>query len=203
MDFSLFKEVFESSKMDFILSHAMYCRDVLKLKKGQRAVISNGRVRILSWDKLGFQLDQCPALAALSSEGRRPSNRATLSKGGAADECWWLFWLWFWRCAHVDMCPVFAFVLPWGKAVRRSGSPNTSPWDLDTGSTEPVARACSSAACVHAAGLGLHSLRLAALRWERRQWWTNLTLHLCFGFIIYIWWELMKTIFFYFRVCLL
>ncbi|KAF6116852.1 UDP-glucose glycoprotein glucosyltransferase 1 [Phyllostomus discolor] len=44
MDFSLFKEVFESSKMDFILSHAMYCRDVLKLKKGQRAVISNGRI---------------------------------------------------------------------------------------------------------------------------------------------------------------
>uniref|UniRef100_K9J3X2 UDP-glucose ceramide glucosyltransferase-like 1 n=1 Tax=Desmodus rotundus TaxID=9430 RepID=K9J3X2_DESRO len=44
MDFSLFKEVFEPSKMDFILSHAMYCRDVLKLKKGQRAVISNGRI---------------------------------------------------------------------------------------------------------------------------------------------------------------
>ncbi|XP_062039182.1 UDP-glucose:glycoprotein glucosyltransferase 1 isoform X1 [Lepus europaeus] len=44
MDFSLFKEVFESSKLDFILSHAMYCRDVLKLKKGQRAVISNGRI---------------------------------------------------------------------------------------------------------------------------------------------------------------
>ncbi|KAK2109211.1 UDP-glucose:glycoprotein glucosyltransferase 1 [Saguinus oedipus] len=36
--------VFESSKMDFILSHAVYCRDVLKLKKGQRAVISNGRI---------------------------------------------------------------------------------------------------------------------------------------------------------------
>uniref|UniRef100_A0A8C5VAZ0 UDP-glucose glycoprotein glucosyltransferase 1 n=1 Tax=Microcebus murinus TaxID=30608 RepID=A0A8C5VAZ0_MICMU len=44
MDFSLFKEVFESSKMDFILSHAIYCKEVLKLKKGQRAVISNGRV---------------------------------------------------------------------------------------------------------------------------------------------------------------
>ncbi|XP_023565444.1 UDP-glucose:glycoprotein glucosyltransferase 1 isoform X2 [Octodon degus] len=44
MDFSLFKEVFESSQMDFILSHAVYCRDVLKLKKGQRAVISNGRI---------------------------------------------------------------------------------------------------------------------------------------------------------------
>lgn len=45
MDVSLFKEAFESSKMDFILSHALYCRDVLKLKKGQRVVISNGRVR--------------------------------------------------------------------------------------------------------------------------------------------------------------
>ncbi|XP_037379048.1 UDP-glucose:glycoprotein glucosyltransferase 1 isoform X1 [Talpa occidentalis] len=44
MDFSLFKEVFESSEMDFILSHAMYCRDVLKMKKGQRAVVSNGRI---------------------------------------------------------------------------------------------------------------------------------------------------------------
>lgn len=44
MDVSLFKEVFESSRMDFILSHALYCRDVLKLKKGQRVVISNGRI---------------------------------------------------------------------------------------------------------------------------------------------------------------
>uniref|UniRef100_A0A8C2YDW3 UDP-glucose ceramide glucosyltransferase-like 1 n=1 Tax=Coturnix japonica TaxID=93934 RepID=A0A8C2YDW3_COTJA len=37
-------EAFESPKVDFILSHAVYCRDVLKLKKGQRAVISNGRI---------------------------------------------------------------------------------------------------------------------------------------------------------------
>uniref|UniRef100_A0A8C5TLI5 UDP-glucose ceramide glucosyltransferase-like 1 n=1 Tax=Malurus cyaneus samueli TaxID=2593467 RepID=A0A8C5TLI5_9PASS len=37
-------EAFESPKVDFVLSHAVYCRDVLKLKKGQRAVISNGRI---------------------------------------------------------------------------------------------------------------------------------------------------------------
>ncbi|NXT57051.1 UGGG1 glucosyltransferase, partial [Pluvianellus socialis] len=43
MDISIFKEAFESPKVDFILSHTVYCRDVLKLKKGQRAVISNGR----------------------------------------------------------------------------------------------------------------------------------------------------------------
>ncbi|PKU28521.1 udp-glucose:glycoprotein glucosyltransferase hypothetical protein [Limosa lapponica baueri] len=44
MDTNIFKEAFESPKVDFILSHAIYCRDVLKLKKGQRAVISNGRI---------------------------------------------------------------------------------------------------------------------------------------------------------------
>uniref|UniRef100_A0A673B687 UDP-glucose ceramide glucosyltransferase-like 1 n=1 Tax=Sphaeramia orbicularis TaxID=375764 RepID=A0A673B687_9TELE len=44
MDVSLFKSAYEGPKFDFLLSHAVYCRDVLKLKKGQRAVISNGRV---------------------------------------------------------------------------------------------------------------------------------------------------------------
>lgn len=44
MDVSLFKDSYEGPKYDFLLSHAAYCRDVLKLKKGQKAVISNGRV---------------------------------------------------------------------------------------------------------------------------------------------------------------
>lgn len=44
MDVSLFKSAYEDSKFDFLLSHAAFCRDVLKLKKGQRAVISNGRI---------------------------------------------------------------------------------------------------------------------------------------------------------------
>lgn len=44
MDVSLFKDAYEGPKYDFLLSHAAYCRDVLKLKKGQKAVISNGRV---------------------------------------------------------------------------------------------------------------------------------------------------------------
>ncbi|XP_063771592.1 UDP-glucose:glycoprotein glucosyltransferase 1 isoform X2 [Pseudophryne corroboree] len=44
MDVGLFSEAFDSPKVDFILSHAAYCRDVLKLKKGERAVIGNGRI---------------------------------------------------------------------------------------------------------------------------------------------------------------
>uniref|UniRef100_UPI0037E97DDD UDP-glucose:glycoprotein glucosyltransferase 1 n=1 Tax=Semicossyphus pulcher TaxID=241346 RepID=UPI0037E97DDD len=44
MDVSLFKSAYEGPKYDFLLSHAAYCRDVLKLKKGQKAVISNGRI---------------------------------------------------------------------------------------------------------------------------------------------------------------
>ncbi|KAM9341689.1 UDP-glucose:glycoprotein glucosyltransferase 1 [Symphorus nematophorus] len=44
MDVSLFKDAYEGPKLDFLLSHAAYCRDVLKLKRGQKAVISNGRI---------------------------------------------------------------------------------------------------------------------------------------------------------------
>uniref|UniRef100_A0A8C8IYC8 UDP-glucose ceramide glucosyltransferase-like 1 n=1 Tax=Oncorhynchus tshawytscha TaxID=74940 RepID=A0A8C8IYC8_ONCTS len=44
MDVALFKSAFEGPKFDFLLSHTVYCRDVLKLGKGQRAVISNGRI---------------------------------------------------------------------------------------------------------------------------------------------------------------
>ncbi|XP_036410069.1 UDP-glucose:glycoprotein glucosyltransferase 1 isoform X2 [Megalops cyprinoides] len=44
MDVPLFKSAYDSPKVDFLLSHAAFCRDVLKLKKGQRAVISNGRI---------------------------------------------------------------------------------------------------------------------------------------------------------------
>lgn len=47
MDMDIFIDAFQSPKVDFILSHAMYSRDILKLKKGQRAVISNGRVSIM------------------------------------------------------------------------------------------------------------------------------------------------------------
>ncbi|XP_068089370.1 UDP-glucose:glycoprotein glucosyltransferase 1 [Hyperolius riggenbachi] len=44
MDVKLFREAFDSPKVDFLLSHSAYCRDVLKLKKGERAIIANGRV---------------------------------------------------------------------------------------------------------------------------------------------------------------
>ncbi|XP_053565723.1 UDP-glucose:glycoprotein glucosyltransferase 1 isoform X2 [Bombina bombina] len=44
MDVNLFREAFEATKVDFILSHAMYCQDVLKMKKGDRAIIANGRI---------------------------------------------------------------------------------------------------------------------------------------------------------------
>ncbi|XP_056420029.1 UDP-glucose:glycoprotein glucosyltransferase 1 isoform X2 [Hyla sarda] len=44
MDVGLFREAFDSTKVDFILSHAAYSRDVLKLKRGERAIIGNGRI---------------------------------------------------------------------------------------------------------------------------------------------------------------
>ncbi|KAL1021949.1 hypothetical protein UPYG_G00020290 [Umbra pygmaea] len=44
MDVALFKSAFEGPTFNFLLSHTAYCRDVLKLRTGQRAVISNGRI---------------------------------------------------------------------------------------------------------------------------------------------------------------
>uniref|UniRef100_A0A8C4X676 UDP-glucose ceramide glucosyltransferase-like 1 n=1 Tax=Erpetoichthys calabaricus TaxID=27687 RepID=A0A8C4X676_ERPCA len=44
MDIDLFKSAYESFKLDFLHSHASFCKDVLKFRSGQRAVISNGRV---------------------------------------------------------------------------------------------------------------------------------------------------------------
>uniref|UniRef100_G3P6R3 UDP-glucose ceramide glucosyltransferase-like 1 n=1 Tax=Gasterosteus aculeatus aculeatus TaxID=481459 RepID=G3P6R3_GASAC len=43
-DVGEFADAYEGPKFDSLLSHAAYCRDVLKLKKGQKAVISNGRI---------------------------------------------------------------------------------------------------------------------------------------------------------------
>ncbi|GCB68837.1 hypothetical protein scyTo_0013882 [Scyliorhinus torazame] len=44
MDNDAFKKMFETLNLDFILSHSSFCKDVVKLKGGQRTVISNGRV---------------------------------------------------------------------------------------------------------------------------------------------------------------
>uniref|UniRef100_A0A3Q3WAW8 Uncharacterized protein n=1 Tax=Mola mola TaxID=94237 RepID=A0A3Q3WAW8_MOLML len=44
MDMALFKDAYEGHKFNFLRSHIAYCGDVLKLKKGQKAVISNGRI---------------------------------------------------------------------------------------------------------------------------------------------------------------
>ncbi|XP_020390116.1 UDP-glucose:glycoprotein glucosyltransferase 1 isoform X4 [Rhincodon typus] len=44
MDNDAFKKMFETLKLDFILSHSSFCKDVVKLKGGQRAIISNGRI---------------------------------------------------------------------------------------------------------------------------------------------------------------
>uniref|UniRef100_UPI00398E35CF UDP-glucose:glycoprotein glucosyltransferase 1 isoform X2 n=1 Tax=Pristiophorus japonicus TaxID=55135 RepID=UPI00398E35CF len=44
MDNVGFKKMFESLDLNFILSHSSFCKDVVKLKRGQRAIISNGRI---------------------------------------------------------------------------------------------------------------------------------------------------------------
>uniref|UniRef100_A0A673GI23 UDP-glucose ceramide glucosyltransferase-like 1 n=1 Tax=Sinocyclocheilus rhinocerous TaxID=307959 RepID=A0A673GI23_9TELE len=45
MDHDAFEKKFNTMEVDFLHSHQKYCKEVLKLKAGQRAVVSNGRVR--------------------------------------------------------------------------------------------------------------------------------------------------------------
>lgn len=44
MDEDAFEKKFNTMEVDFIRSQQLFCREVLKLSPGQRAVISNGRV---------------------------------------------------------------------------------------------------------------------------------------------------------------
>ncbi|XP_041663125.1 UDP-glucose:glycoprotein glucosyltransferase 2 [Cheilinus undulatus] len=44
MDSDAFEKKFNTMEVDFIHSHQLFCREVLKLRPGQRAVISNGRI---------------------------------------------------------------------------------------------------------------------------------------------------------------
>lgn len=44
MDDDAFEKKYNTMEVDFIRSQQLFCRDVLKLGPGQRAVISNGRV---------------------------------------------------------------------------------------------------------------------------------------------------------------
>ncbi|XP_073705488.1 UDP-glucose:glycoprotein glucosyltransferase 1-like [Garra rufa] len=73
MDVPLFKSAYESPNVNFLLAHSAYCRDVLKLQKGQRAVISNGRIIGPLEDKEVFNQDDFLLLESiiLKTSGER------------------------------------------------------------------------------------------------------------------------------------
>uniref|UniRef100_A0A670I5N9 UDP-glucose ceramide glucosyltransferase-like 1 n=1 Tax=Podarcis muralis TaxID=64176 RepID=A0A670I5N9_PODMU len=98
-DITEFAEAFDSPKVDFVLSHTMYSRDVLKLKKGQRAVISNGRV---SW------IPPPPTKRAVSLPGKflTSSRKRQICRyriGRALQEMYTI------SCEFNFLCPLFCF----------------------------------------------------------------------------------------------
>uniref|UniRef100_A0A671VVQ0 UDP-glucose ceramide glucosyltransferase-like 1 n=1 Tax=Sparus aurata TaxID=8175 RepID=A0A671VVQ0_SPAAU len=56
MDEDAFEKKFNTMEVDFIRSQQLFCRDVLKLSPGQRAVISNGRVKLEEFTVEDFHL---------------------------------------------------------------------------------------------------------------------------------------------------
>uniref|UniRef100_A0A673GKU3 UDP-glucose ceramide glucosyltransferase-like 1 n=1 Tax=Sinocyclocheilus rhinocerous TaxID=307959 RepID=A0A673GKU3_9TELE len=57
MDHDAFEKKFNTMEVDFLHSHQKYCKEVLKLKAGQRAVVSNGRVLSLLDEEEEFSVE--------------------------------------------------------------------------------------------------------------------------------------------------
>uniref|UniRef100_A0A8C2ELG5 UDP-glucose ceramide glucosyltransferase-like 1 n=1 Tax=Cyprinus carpio TaxID=7962 RepID=A0A8C2ELG5_CYPCA len=57
MDHDAFEKKFNTMEVDFLHSQQKYCKDVLKLKAGQRAVVSNGRILSLLDEEEEFSVE--------------------------------------------------------------------------------------------------------------------------------------------------
>uniref|UniRef100_A0A672RGF5 UDP-glucose glycoprotein glucosyltransferase 2 n=1 Tax=Sinocyclocheilus grahami TaxID=75366 RepID=A0A672RGF5_SINGR len=69
MDHDAFEKKFNTMEVDFLHSQQKYCKEVLKLKAGQRAVVSNGRVRFTNNPSSFGQLKKISMGSELSQVG--------------------------------------------------------------------------------------------------------------------------------------
>uniref|UniRef100_A0A8C7U5V5 UDP-glucose ceramide glucosyltransferase-like 1 n=1 Tax=Oncorhynchus mykiss TaxID=8022 RepID=A0A8C7U5V5_ONCMY len=87
MDADAFEKKFNTMEVDFILSQQLFCRDVLKLHTGQRAVVSNGRVS--GQDSTEFNVEDFHLLEKITLSTTAEKVKARIkqmgSKGKASD----------------------------------------------------------------------------------------------------------------------
>uniref|UniRef100_A0A8C7U3M7 UDP-glucose ceramide glucosyltransferase-like 1 n=1 Tax=Oncorhynchus mykiss TaxID=8022 RepID=A0A8C7U3M7_ONCMY len=89
MDADAFEKKFNTMEVDFILSQQLFCRDVLKLHTGQRAVVSNGRILGPFEDEEEFNVEDFHLLEKITLSTTAEKVKARIkqmgSKGKASD----------------------------------------------------------------------------------------------------------------------
>ncbi|KAM9343363.1 UDP-glucose:glycoprotein glucosyltransferase 2 [Pholidichthys leucotaenia] len=80
MDADAFEKKFNTLEADFVRSQQLFCRDVLKLKPGQRAVISNGRILGPFEEQEEFTVEDFHLLEKIALSGSAEKVKATVKQ---------------------------------------------------------------------------------------------------------------------------
>uniref|UniRef100_A0A3Q3MCR0 UDP-glucose ceramide glucosyltransferase-like 1 n=1 Tax=Mastacembelus armatus TaxID=205130 RepID=A0A3Q3MCR0_9TELE len=82
MDVDGFEKKFNTLEVDFIHSQQLFCRDVLKMSPGQRAVISNGRILGPFEEQEEFTVDDFHLLEKITLSGSTEKVKANIKQMG-------------------------------------------------------------------------------------------------------------------------
>ncbi|CAN9497714.1 unnamed protein product [Ophioblennius macclurei] len=82
MDADAFEKKFNTLEVDFIRSQQLFCRDVLKLSPGQRAVISNGRILGPFEEQEDFSVEDFHLLEKITLKGSAEKVKASVKQMG-------------------------------------------------------------------------------------------------------------------------
>ncbi|GAA6231484.1 UDP-glucose:glycoprotein glucosyltransferase 2-like isoform X2 [Lates japonicus] len=82
MDVDAFEKKFNTLEVDFIRSQQLFCRDVLKLSPGERAVISNGRILGPFEEKEEFTVEDFHLLEKITLSGSAEKVKARVKQMG-------------------------------------------------------------------------------------------------------------------------
>uniref|UniRef100_A0A8C7JBL7 UDP-glucose ceramide glucosyltransferase-like 1 n=1 Tax=Oncorhynchus kisutch TaxID=8019 RepID=A0A8C7JBL7_ONCKI len=85
MDADAFEKKFNTMEVDFIRSQQLFCRDVLKLHTGQRAVVSNGRILGPFEDEEEFNVEDFHLLEKITLSTTAEKVKARIKQMGTED----------------------------------------------------------------------------------------------------------------------
>uniref|UniRef100_A0A668AHC7 UDP-glucose ceramide glucosyltransferase-like 1 n=1 Tax=Myripristis murdjan TaxID=586833 RepID=A0A668AHC7_9TELE len=88
MDEDAFEKKYNTLEVDFIHSQQLFCRDVLKLSRGQRAVVSNGRILGPFEEQEEFIVEDFHLLEKIALSTSAEKVKAKVKQMGMKEELW-------------------------------------------------------------------------------------------------------------------